>query len=347
LIVEDAPPVVKERSDGFPVDTRYALTYNYYCAGFLTVAAVMVTESKYSLARKRERKDSARRAEIFLVCSILFHAALLTAFSLLTIDAASKPDKPIVVELKDDQDKNNYEFNDFPQKNETDKEVESNRLSDKNRKVERETVRRGTSLGGGSSRRPGVAVAPTPRPENPENDANRDRSSGEDRLVAKKETGSELAKKHDASVPQSEKKRLTVEDLIPGQDDVARLDQPFGTSAPGVTEEEDVSLNTTEFKYYSYFAHIKQRIELAWNYPHEAQERRESGRLTIVFTIESGGNVSSVKLIESSGYEILDEYAMNAVRFASPFNPIPASIGTKRLRITANFEYIMSLFGVR
>jgi TonB family protein len=309
----------------------------------------MVTESKYSRANKRERKDSTRRAEIFLVCSVLFHAILLAAFSLLTIDAATKPDKPLVVELKDDQDRDNqrYEFNDFPQKNETDKEVDSNRLSDKNRQVERETIRRGSELGGGTSRPPAVRRSPSAQPDNPERNTNPDKTTAEDRLIAKKETGSELAKKRDASPPQPEKKRLTVEDLIPGGDDVARLDQPFGTTAPGVTEQEDVSLNTTEFKYYSYFAHIKQRIELAWNYPHEAQERRESGRLTIVFTIESGGNVSSVKLIKSSGYEILDEYAINAVRFASPFNPIPASIGTKRLRITANFEYIMSMFGVR
>jgi TonB family protein len=309
----------------------------------------MVTESKYSRANKRERKDSTRRAEIFLVCSILFHAVLLAAFSLLTIDAATKPDKPLVVELKDDQDRDNqrYEFNDFPQKNETDKEVDSNRLSDKNRQVERETIRRGSELGGGASPPPAVRRSPSAQPDNPKRNTNPDKTTTEDRLIAKKETGSELAKKRDASLPQPEKKRLTVEDLIPGGDDVARLDQPFGTTAPGVTEQEDVSLNTTEFKYYSYFAHIKQRIELAWNYPHEAQERRESGRLTIVFTIESGGNVSSVKLIKSSGYEILDEYAINAVRYASPFNPIPASIGTKRLRITANFEYIMSMFGVR
>ncbi len=69
--------------------------------------------------------------------------------------------------------------------------------------------------------------------------------------------------------------------------------------------------------------------------------------ITLAFTIESDGNVSSIKLLKSSGYEILDEYALNAVKIASPFNPIPASIGTKRLKITASFEYITSLYGIR
>jgi TonB family protein len=304
----------------------------------------MVTESKYSLVSKRERRGSAKRAEIFLLCSILFHVILLATFSLLTIDAATKPDQPLLVDLKDDRDNEHYEFNDFPQENETDKQVDSHRLSDKNRQVERETIRRGSPLGGGTSRNPGAVLSPPPQPEE---NASRENSTTPDRLVAKKETGSELAKKRDESVVRPDKERLTVNDLIPDGDDVARLDQPLGTTSPGITEEENVSLNTTEFKYYAYFAHIKRQIELAWSYPRQSQERSEGGRLTIVFTIEPGGNVSSIKLLKSSGYEILDEYAINAVRIASPFNPIPASIGTKRLRITANFEYITSLYGVR
>ncbi len=305
----------------------------------------MVTESKYSLVTKRERKkDSTRRAEIFLVCSIVFHAILLAAFSLLTIDMAT-PDKPLVVELADDRDDQRYEFNDFPQDNETDKDVDSHRLSDKNRQVERETIKHGTPLGGGASLPPGAVLSPQPRPDRKTDD--RDRPTTEDRLAAKKETRPEPALKPDDSAANPDEKRLAVEDLQPGRDSVARLDQPFGTTSPGITEEEEVSLNTSEFKYYAYFAHIKRQIELAWNYPYEAQERNQGGRLTIVFTIESGGNVSSIKLLRSSGYTILDDYAMNAVRIASPFNPIPASIGTKRLRITATFQYITSLFGVR
>jgi len=307
----------------------------------------MVTESKHSLVKKREPRDSVKRAEFFLLCSILFHCILLAAFSFFTISTADKEDKPLVVEFADDRDNRQYEFNDFPQENETDKEVDSNRLSDKNREVDRETVRRGTPLGGTPSHPPAVVLSPPAEPERPEKNENRDKTTAEDRLVAKKKTSPQPPIKPDESVMRPERERLTVEELTPGTDGTARLNQPFGTTAPGVTEEEKVSLSTTEFKYYAYFAHIKQRIELAWNYPYEAQKRNEGGRLTRVFTIESGGNVSSVKLLKSSGYQILDDYAIKAVKIASPFNPIPASIGTKRLVITANFEYVTSLFGVR
>ena len=307
----------------------------------------MVTESKHSLVKKREPRDSVKRGELFLLCSILFHCILLAAFSFLTINTAEKKDKPLVVELAEDRDNRQYEFNDFPQENETDKDVDSNRLSDKNREVDRETVRRGTPLGGTPPHPSTAVLSPPTEPERPEKNDNRNKKTTEDRLVAKKKTNREPAIEPDDSVMRPEKERLTVEDLTPGTDGTARLNQPFGTTAPGVTEEEKVSLNTTEFKYYAYFAHIKQRIELAWNYPYEAQKRNEGGRLTLVFTIESGGNVSSVKLLKSSGYQILDDYAIKAVTIASPFNPIPPSIGTKRLIITASFEYVTSLFGVR
>lgn len=307
----------------------------------------MIAGPKNRLFTRRERGDSKKRAEIFIFSSILFHIILLIIFSLLTINAASKPDKPLVVELKEEEPKNQYEFNDFPQGNETDEEVESNRLSDKNRKTEKETTRLGTALGGGSSS-PGAVSPPPVMPTKPAEKAPDKKKDEGERLVARKETTTEIEKnKEEKSSPQRDKERLTMQDLIPGGDDVARLDQPFGTSAPGVKEEESVSLNTTEFKYYAYFAHLKRQIELAWNYPTEAQKNRWGGRLSVIFTIEGDGRVSSVKLLKSSGYEILDEYAIKAIWIASPFNPIPESIGTKRLKITANFQYINSLFGAR
>jgi protein TonB len=145
----------------------------------------------------------------------------------------------------------------------------------------------------------------------------------------------------------SSRERLEVEDLLPDGNDVARLDIPYGTTSPDVKEEETVSLNTQEFKYYAYFSHIKRHIEMAWNYPLEAQKNQWEGRLSLTFVVESDGTVSDIILVHSSGHEILDEAAIKAIKFASPFNPIPESIGVKRLRINASFEYIASLFGVR
>jgi protein TonB len=283
--------------------------------------------------------------DVFLITSILFHVLLLFLFSLITMDSIKDEDTPLVVEFEDEQDKDNYEFNDFPQINETDEEVDTHRLSDKNRKVEEETVARGSSLGGGPTR-PERSSPFSPGYE-PERIQPPEELLLEEEKLKKEESEKSITDEREKSTPTRERERLTTRDLMPSRDDVARLDQPLGTASEGIREGETVSLNTQEFKYYAYFSHIKKQIEMAWNYPMEAQEKNWGGRLSVVFIVEEDGWVSSVKLINSSGYEILDDAAIRAINFASPFNPIPETIGVERLKISASFEYITALFGVK
>lgn len=305
------------------------------------IIKMFMEERKFSLLRPTFRKPG-RKIDRFLIVSIVFHVVLLFAFSLITIESTKSTDKPIVVEFEDQK---NYEFNDFPQENETDKEVDTHRLSDKNREVEEESVALGSSLGGGASR----PVYPSSMPSQPRTPAYEPEDPTENKTVPEETyPGTKMTRDYTRETrPEVERERLSVEDLMPNSTDVARLDQPLGTSSDGIKKEETVSLNTREFKYYAYFSNIKKQIEMAWNYPSEAQENSWGGRLNVVFIIEENGRVSSVKLIKSSGYQLLDDAAIRAIKFASPFNPIPESLGVKRLKISASFEYITSLFGVR
>ncbi len=305
----------------------------------------MFTEERKISSLRPTSHRSGRKIDQFLIASVVFHVALLFVFSLITIKSTKSTDEPIVVEFEDENDQKNYEFNDFPQENETDKEVDTKRLSDKNREVEEESVALGSSLGGGASR----PAYPSSMPSQPRTPAYEPETPKEYE-TAPEETYLDTRVKKDYTKetrPKVERERFSVEDLMPNSTDVARLDQPLGTSSDGIKKEETVSLNTQEFKYYAYFSNIKKQIEMAWNYPSEAQRNSWGGRLNVVFVIEENGSVSSVKLIKSSGYEILDDAAINAIKFASPFNPIPESLGVERLKISASFEYITSLFGVR
>jgi len=318
-------------------------------------------------APSRRREESARRrVEYFLIGSIVFHIILLIIFSFITLESLDRDETPLVVEFEE-PDETQKEFNDFPQENETDEEVESDRLSDKNRAVEEESIVKGSPLGGGYS----PPASPPPQPPTPEiapsetdTETEGDDSTSrpemttaedsdviEDILAGRNEptpeSPADRPKKTPTPESPSSRERLAVEDILPNGSDVARLDIPYGTTSPDVKEEETVSLNTQEFKYYAYFSHIKRHIEMAWNYPLEAQKNQWEGRLSLTFVVEADGTVSDIILIHSSGYEVLDEAAIKAIKFASPFNPIPESIGVKRLRINASFEYISSLFGVR
>jgi len=104
-------------------------------------------------------------------------------------------------------------------------------------------------------------------------------------------------------------------------------------------DDEPVSLDTTEVKYASYFARIKHQIERVWIYPSDAAQRGISGDLSLTFRISKDGNLMGVRLVDQSGYEILDVAALKAVKEAAPFYPFPKNIKREKITILANFVY--------
>ena len=104
-------------------------------------------------------------------------------------------------------------------------------------------------------------------------------------------------------------------------------------------DDEPISLDTKEEKYASYFGRIKQQIQLVWVYPSQGTKRTLSGELTLKFEISKDGNLLSLRLINSSGSNILDANAIKAVRGAAPYYPFPITITKKKLSILATFVY--------
>ncbi|MDE0331559.1 MAG: TonB family protein [Nitrospinae bacterium] len=103
----------------------------------------------------------------------------------------------------------------------------------------------------------------------------------------------------------------------------------------GKEEGETISLDTQDFRYAAYFAHIKRRIQNTWIWPVVAQKNR--GELLLRFKLRKNGTLEEVRLIKSAGVRILDDLAMAAVTKAAPFEPFPE--GLERKSITATFVY--------
>jgi TonB family protein len=71
----------------------------------------------------------------------------------------------------------------------------------------------------------------------------------------------------------------------------------------------------------------------------------KSAQLVIEFGILKNGRLQFVELHRASGVPIMDEYAANAIKLASPFPAIPAALLQNRkgtgLPIVGRFNYVV------
>lgn len=127
--------------------------------------------------------------------------------------------------------------------------------------------------------------------------------------------------------------------LFPTDDRIAELARKYETDAPKGEVGKTLSLNTSELRYQKYLMDMKSRIEFYWEYPSLAARNGWQGNLKINFKINKDGSVSDVSLERSSGYPMLDDAAMTAVRLAAPFPPFPGNFTIDDLNIKGLFTY--------
>jgi TonB family protein len=91
-----------------------------------------------------------------------------------------------------------------------------------------------------------------------------------------------------------------------------------------------------------YYAEVKRRIEANWVYPQEARRSNQSGKGVVEFTILQDGRLSGpVKIVQSTGAEILDRYMVSAIRFSTPFPPVPCKLAEESVSVSLSFTYVL------
>jgi protein TonB len=108
------------------------------------------------------------------------------------------------------------------------------------------------------------------------------------------------------------------------------------------TDGDHIDLNTQEYRYVGYFTTLRKSIELVWNYPLSAVRKGLQGTVNLEFTIHENGDVTQIKVLKTSGFQILDKAIVDAIKLASPFAPLPVGFGRKKLVITGAFNYVLS-----
>jgi protein TonB len=83
------------------------------------------------------------------------------------------------------------------------------------------------------------------------------------------------------------------------------------------------------------FEYIRKLIEKNIKYPARALRMGWSGRVLVSFTILESGHVANMKILSSSGYDLLDENLLDTIKTVEPFPKPPVSA---QLKISFNYK---------
>jgi protein TonB len=103
---------------------------------------------------------------------------------------------------------------------------------------------------------------------------------------------------------------------------------PSGLASPDIKVRANAEKAMQEF-----LDSVRRDIESKKKYPVVARDAGLEGRSGVKMTILKDGQLEKVVLVDSSGHEILDKAALQSVRDAAPFPPIPMQIGRDRVEM--------------
>jgi protein TonB len=112
---------------------------------------------------------------------------------------------------------------------------------------------------------------------------------------------------------------------------------------------EYISANTQQYEFASYMSAWVAKVERVGNlnYPTELRNKRLKGDLVLTVGIKHDGSVEGIDVTRSSGRREIDRAAIEIVRLASPYAPLPDNIRERVdiLHITRTWRF-ESAFGV-
>jgi len=104
-----------------------------------------------------------------------------------------------------------------------------------------------------------------------------------------------------------------------------------------------ITANTREHLYASYMRAWVAKVERVgnMNYPERARQRNLEGSLVLSVDVLADGSIEHVRVMRSSGYDLLDEAAVRIVRLAAPYAALPPDVRqeTDVLTITRTWQF--------
>jgi TonB family protein len=120
-----------------------------------------------------------------------------------------------------------------------------------------------------------------------------------------------------------------------------------------VQEGEETFLNTSEWKYASFFNRVKQAVGTHWDPNSPLRQRDPTGQIyggrdrytLLSITLDAQGALREVHVEKSSGVDFLDEAAIAAFQKSQPFPNPPPGLLEKDNAIHFQFGFFMEFGG--
>jgi protein TonB len=109
---------------------------------------------------------------------------------------------------------------------------------------------------------------------------------------------------------------------------------PNPAPAAGTSTGEIPAMTADEAYRQANFTAIRDSILGKLHYPLLARRRGWSGQVEIFFTITPDGSIRDLRILTSSGYSLLDDEALTAIRQTAPFSPPPQVAAALTMPIT-------------
>ncbi|MBD2813240.1 energy transducer TonB [Xenorhabdus sp. Flor] len=87
----------------------------------------------------------------------------------------------------------------------------------------------------------------------------------------------------------------------------------------------------------NYRTKLRQEIERHKRYPRKAKRMRQEGTVTVNFTLQDDGSITTARVVQSSGYNTMDNEALKALSLAKSIGPKPANLAAD-ITLQISFE---------
>lgn len=109
----------------------------------------------------------------------------------------------------------------------------------------------------------------------------------------------------------------------------------------GTDEANEISADQMGEIKMAFSSQVRTKIEKTKYYPRTARRRGFEGRPVVAFTLGNRGDLLEISIKSPSQHKLLNEAALDAVRSARPYPPIPLQLKVKTLRFNLPLSFIL------